>query len=167
MKSQPSFAPPPRKRTSLLRGVCRPSAWAALVFMASTWACTQLPAAQTATANPARAATTGPEAVTASRQVLTQLLVLSCKQHADCATVGVGARACGGPEQYLAYALRDTPAPALQQAQQNYARLRKKQLEERGEMSTCELLPDPGAECNEAGLCQLLPLYGRTPGQLR
>lgn len=105
------------------------------------------------------------EEVNTSRQALTKVLVLQCTRDADCATVGVGARACGGPEQYLAYAVRDTPPAALQQANERYAALRKKLLEERGEMSTCEVLPDPGAQCSSAGLCQVpTPPGGRRGG---
>lgn len=122
-----------------------------------TSACAVGPAAQTmAPADP----------VSASRTALTRTLVLSCRQSADCATVGIGARSCGGPEQYLAYGVRDTPAPALRQAAQDYARLRKQQLEDRGEMSTCELLPDPGAQCSAAGQCEVLRTQPRgLPGQ--
>ena len=134
------------------------SVMAAPVLLALlTSACAVGPTAQTmAPADP----------VSASRTALTRTLVLSCRESADCATVGIGARSCGGPEQYLAYGVRDTPAPALRQATQDYARLRKKQLEERGEMSTCEVLPDPGAQCSSAGQCVVLRTQPRgLPGQ--
>lgn len=133
--------------------VCKPSGLAALALLAS--ACAMPPAAQTAPGSGTPAARSVGDPTVASRLAVTQLLALGCSQQADCATVGVGARACGGPEQYLAYAVRDTPAPALQQALQRHAQLRKKQLEERGEMSTCELLPDPGARCTPAGQCEV------------
>ncbi len=104
--------------------------------------------------------------VSARRAALTRTLVLGCRESADCATVGIGARACGGPEQFLAYAVRDTPPAALRQATEHYARLRKKQLEERGEMSTCDLLPDPGAQCSAAGQCEVVRTQPRgLPGQ--
>ena len=137
----------------------KPAVIAVLALLAS--ACALQPAAQTSTPQPAQH-----DAVAASRAALTRVLVLSCREDADCATVGVGARSCGGPEQYLAYAWRATSAPALQRAAQEHARLRKKQLEERGEMSTCELLPDPGAYCAPTGLCRVRPSRDALPGAL-
>ena len=126
----------------------------------------QQPAAQTApaAAPPVVHAVADPVAV--SRAALTRLLVLSCRENADCATVGVGARACGGPEQYLAYAVRETPGPALRLAVQDHARLRRRQLETRGEMSTCDLLPDPGAQCTPAGQCTAVTGRGASPNAL-
>ena len=137
---------------------CKPSVMAGLALLALlTSACAVGPTEQ---------AMAPADLVSASRTALTRTLVLSCRESADCATVGIGARSCGGPEQYLAYSVRDTPAPALRQAAQNYAGLRKKQLEERGEMSTCELLPDPGAQCSAAGQCEVLRTQPRgLPGQ--
>ncbi len=138
----------------------KPVFMAVLALLAG--ACALQPAAQTA---PQRVAPLV-EPVAASRAALTRLLVLNCRESTDCATVGVGARACGGPEQYLAYALRETPEPALRKATQEHARLRRKQLEERGEMSTCELLPDPGARCTPAGQCELQTGRGAAPTPL-
>jgi hypothetical protein len=66
----------------------------------------------------------------------------------------------------VAFAVRETSAPALQRAVQDHARLRKKQLEERGEMSTCEVLPDPGAYCAPTGQCQARPSRGASSGGL-
>ncbi len=155
----------------------------AAVVMAS--ACVQQPAAQTAVAatepapvaeaavsprtpaaKPKANARASDDAVTAGRREVSQLLALGCTQTAECATVGVGARSCGGPEVFLAYSLRDTPAAALQAAVQRHATLRRKQLEERGEMSTCDVLPDPGAQCAAPGQCQLRPQRGGASGTL-
>ena len=138
------------------------------ILIALAWlagACTVQLAAQTTTMT---ATKTAPPAdpVAASRTAVTRLLVLNCRENTDCATVGVGARACGGPEQYLAYAVRETPEPALRKATQDFARQRRKQLEERGEMSTCELLTDPGARCTAAGLCELQTGRGASPNAL-
>jgi hypothetical protein len=91
----------------------------------------------------------------ASHQALMQMIVLRCSRNSDCATLGIGVRACGGPAQYVAYAVAATPAAPLQRAAERYAGLRKKQLEDSGEMSTCEVLPDPGASCSSAGQCRL------------
>ncbi len=130
-----------------------------MAALALSGACAVEPPAQglggAATPAPAKSRAVTGDAVNASRQAVAQAIALSCSQQTDCATIGIGARACGGPEQYLAYSLRQTAAPALQQANDRYARLRRQQLEARGEMSTCEVLPDPGALCSAAGQCQL------------
>ena len=172
MKTQAPLSPAAQAPCTHAGRMFKPSMLAALALLAS--ACALQPAAQTTagSGNPGAAgaipaARSPDDPVAASRLALTQLLALGCSQQADCATVGVGARACGGPEGYLAYAVRDTPAMALQQALQDYTKLRKKQLEARGEMSTCELLPDPGAQCSAAGQCEVLRTQPRgLPGQL-
>lgn len=162
-------------RSAGVKLVCRTTAVAAVVLasgcaqqtteQAAAAAANPAPAAETAVAldtpanspatTPKTSARTTADAVAASRQDISQLLALGCSQTVECATMGVGARACGGPEAFLAYSLRDTPATALQAAVRRHATLRKKQLEQRGEMSTCELLPDPGALCSSARRCQL------------
>lgn len=158
MNMHPRSDNSPAARRAGWRRSCQPSVMAALALLALlTGACAVGPAAQT---------TLPADPVSASRAALTRTLVLGCRESADCATVGIGARACGGPEQYLAYAVRDTPAAALRQAAEKYARLRKQQLEERGEMSTCELLPDPGAQCSAAGQCEVRAQTRGLPGQL-
>lgn len=159
---QPPFPTSHRPCPPTVTGGVRPVATALLALLLAS-ACAVQPAAQTAPEPQPKVQT---DAVAACRAVVTRTLVLSCREDADCATVGVGARSCGGPEQYLAYAVRETSATALQRAVQDHARLRKKQIEERGEMSTCEVLPDPGAYCAPAGQCQVRPSRGASTGSL-
>lgn len=141
------------------------TALAALVVLTS--ACAQQPP-QSATAPKPSTADTAPQPapgraaggadpLAAARAAITQTLQLACKHASDCATVGIGARACGGPEAYVPYATARTPAQPLRAAVERHAALRKQQIEMRGEMSTCELLTDPGATCSPAGQCVLQP----------
>lgn len=78
----------------------------------------------------------------------------ACSDGAQCRTLPVGARACGGPEAYLAYSTANLSEPALKALAERYQRDRQAQNEASGMMSTCRVIPDPGAVCR-AGTCQL------------
>ncbi|GAB2873142.1 hypothetical protein GCM10027277_48020 [Pseudoduganella ginsengisoli] len=74
-----------------------------------------------------------------------------CRQSADCRTVPVGVRACGGPASYLAVAKSDEVA--AQALAQRHAEQRRQQMARSPEPpSTCEVIRDPGAQC-VAGRC--------------
>lgn len=101
-------------------------------------------------------AVAGPET---AASLLVQLRIMiadnACSSDAQCHTVGVGARACGGPAAYLAYSTAggakvDTVA-ALAAKQ---ARARAAQLTESGELGACTVPLDPGAAC-VANVCAL------------
>lgn len=69
-----------------------------------------------------------------------------CKQAADCGTVPVGVKACGGPAAYVAVAQSDLPAARV--LAQHYLQQRERQKRTQPEPpSTCNLVPDPGAQC--------------------
>jgi len=74
----------------------------------------------------------------------------ACRTHEDCRTIAVGAKACGGPDAYLAFSARHTDAKALVAAATRYAELRRLQNEQSGRMSTCVFVSDPGARCEAA-----------------
>ena len=93
-----------------------------------------------------------------------------CRSDAECRTLGVGAMACGGPQQYLPWSAAATHEPTLQAAARRYASARRKQIERTGESSVCVVLEDPGAACQPAdettaGRCVLRP--PRAEGLLR
>lgn len=91
----------------------------------------------------------------------------ACRSDADCRTLGVGERACGGPAQFLAFSTQRSDAGALARAAeaQRQAQRRADAAKPEGErmMSTCQVLPDPGAVCvrpagaaaSGPGRCQL------------
>jgi len=91
-----------------------------------------------------------------------------CETDAQCGTIGVGAKACGGPSSYLAWSRLHTDAAALQAAAQQEEAAQRKAMQARGEMSTCSVVTDPGAWCDRtaapanaaAGVCRL-----RSPGR--
>jgi len=94
----------------------------------------------------------------AAPDTLAQLRALgrdaACSNDQQCHTVALGAKACGGPEGYLAYSsARNDPAKVAELA----ARYRKQRTEanaREGVASDCSFVMDPGAVC-VAGTCQL------------
>lgn len=74
----------------------------------------------------------------------------ACRADADCATVGIGWLACGGPQRWQAWSRAATSATALDEAVAAHRALRRKQIERTGEMSVCALVADPGAFCDGA-----------------
>ncbi|MBQ0960590.1 hypothetical protein KAK06_16670 [Ideonella sp. 4Y11] len=76
----------------------------------------------------------------------------ACRADSDCRTVPLGHRACGGPSSYRAYSLlggQQARILVLAQAQREAMRA---QVEQRGLVSDCRALMDPGAQC-VAGRC--------------
>ncbi|HJV60878.1 MAG TPA: hypothetical protein VJ743_08015 [Albitalea sp.] len=78
----------------------------------------------------------------------------ACTADAQCHSIGIGAKPCGGPEGYVAWSSLRTDGRALEQAVQRHAQARRRESAARGEMSTCSVIPDPGAHC-AAGVCRL------------
>ena len=78
----------------------------------------------------------------------------ACTDSSQCQTLALGARACGGPEQYLAWSSAHTDGAALRALAERYRGERQAALAKSGEMSDCRLITDPGAECR-AGQCRL------------
>lgn len=83
----------------------------------------------------------------------------ACSRDDDCATVGVGALACGGPQAYAAWSKKQTDAGALAAAVARQREERQRQIVRTGEQSLCMVVPDPGARCSPARRCEL-----RAPG---
>lgn len=75
----------------------------------------------------------------------------ACSRDDDCATIGVGAMACGGPQAYAAWSKTKTDVGALTEAVARQRSERERQIARTGEQSVCMVVPDPGARCNSAG----------------
>ena len=83
----------------------------------------------------------------------------ACSDDSQCRTVAIGAKACGGPEAYLAWSVLRTDAQALDAAAAAYNRARVAEGAQSGRVSNCALVADPGASCqSDAGVraCRLL-----------
>ena len=80
-----------------------------------------------------------------------------CDQDSQCHSLGVGAKACGGPERYLAWSDRQRSDQRLQQLAARYAAARIADDQREQMMSNCAVVADPGAVCR-AGRCELRSL---------
>jgi len=100
---------------------------------------------------PSQAAATSPEADKDATSAITTLIGdAACDTDSQCRTIAMGAKACGGPEYYLAWSTKRTDAAALAQAaQRDLASPRNPNAGPRG-YSTCVFVTDPGAWCAPA-----------------
>jgi hypothetical protein len=80
----------------------------------------------------------------------------SCTSDAQCHTLALGNRPCGGPEGYLPWSSAHTPQAELETLGERYKEERRAANTASGAISTCRFMPDPGAVCR-AGACQLGP----------
>lgn len=78
----------------------------------------------------------------------------ACTSTADCCTVAIGARACGGPEYYLPWSTMATDGAALNRLAETHSAQRRAAIKASGEQSTCSIPRDPGAIC-VSGQCRL------------
>lgn len=92
--------------------------------------------------------------VTTLEQIRALIGTASCTDSSQCQTVPIGARACGGPQRYLAWSSTQTSGDALQALADRYKAERQAEIKAKGEISDCRFLVDPGAVCR-AGTCQL------------
>ena len=73
----------------------------------------------------------------------------ACTADAQCRSVAVGARACGGPTGYRAYSTQATPASGVEALAQHERELAAQAARESHEASPCFMLADPGARCQQ------------------
>ena len=85
-------------------------------------------------------------------QIQAQIGAAACDSDAQCKTIAIGHKACGGPESYLAYSTKSGDGAKLAKLAEQHAAERKAQDTKTGRMSTCSVVMDPGASCS-AGRC--------------
>jgi hypothetical protein len=101
------------------------------------------------------------EAFQLLEQIRANIGKASCDDQQQCKTIGIGLKACGGPELYLAWSSLATNAKVLNSLSQRYRSLREAQIKASGEISNCMAIKDPGAYCQfpadkpTMGTCQL------------
>lgn len=78
----------------------------------------------------------------------------ACSDASQCHSLAVGARACGGPEYYLAWSSATTGGDQLRALAERYKAERRAGNAASGRISDCRYAVDPGAVCT-AGRCQL------------
>lgn len=132
-------SPPPRRPT-------HPVAWLAALLLVS--ACqAQPPPAKSASASLAA------EAALLAR-IEAEVGSAPCTSSTQCRSLPIGAKACGGPARWMAWSTTVSRADQLQAWSSQLADLQRRRFEATGMMSTCSIVPDPGAVCR-AGRCVL------------
>ena len=79
------------------------------------------------------------------QQIVAQIANDGCDNAQQCHTLAMGAKACGGPESYVAWSDKFVNGERLRQLGGHYAVARRFENERSGLMSNCALTPDPGA----------------------
>ena len=87
-------------------------------------------------------------------QIQAEVGAAACDSTQQCQTIAIGAKACGGPESYLAWSTKNNDGKKLKALAQAHAEASRKQQQADGMMSTCSIVTDPGASC-VAGRCVL------------
>jgi hypothetical protein len=77
-----------------------------------------------------------------------------CSADAQCRTLPIGEKACGGPQSWLAWSTSSLQADKLPGWATELAALARARNAQSGMMSTCQYMPDPGAVC-QAQRCVL------------
>jgi len=88
------------------------------------------------------------------QQIQSQSADTECDGDNQCHSLGVGAKACGGPERYLAWSSKHNDGAKLKALVEQHSEARRADDAVKGRMSTCSLVSDPGAVCR-AGRCVL------------
>lgn len=82
-----------------------------------------------------------------------------CDSDAQCRTLPLGHKACGGPLRFVPWSVAVSRGDKLQAWADELAALQRKRQSQSGMVSNCMVLMDPGARCLQQR-CQL----GDTPG---
>lgn len=112
------------------------------------------------TGTPAPVGATPSGANSLLQQLHAQIGDAACDNSAQCRTLAVGSKPCGGPDLYLPWSTKRTDGVTLGKLASQYAAARQIENAKSDLMSTCELVTDPGATCQQQR-CVLLP---RGPG---
>lgn len=89
------------------------------------------------------------------QQIKAEIGDAACTDTAQCRSLPLGAKACGGPETYLAWSTTKSTASSLQALATRYAGERRAQIAANHEISTCSMMLAPAAICGPAGHCVL------------
>jgi hypothetical protein len=145
-----------------IRFPLRLAAASLLLLVASACASPSRTAPTPAASSAAPAPAPGPDALW--QQIQAASASTSCDSDSQCHTIGVGAKACGGPERYLPWSSQKDDGAGLKQLVTQHAAARRAADAHAGMMSTCSVVSDPGATCR-ANRCTLNPAsaFGSQP----
>jgi hypothetical protein len=94
------------------------------------------------------------EAARLEHELRTLIGPAACNSNAQCRTVAVGAKACGGPSGFLAWSTEGTDAARVTDLAARQAAAQRRENEAGRLVSNCAMVTDPGAAC-VAGRCRL------------
>ncbi|MBT9492829.1 MAG: hypothetical protein IV107_10885 [Paucibacter sp.] len=103
------------------------------------------------------------DAHTLWQQIEAEVGVAACDGPQQCHSIAVGAKACGGPDSYLAWSSKSSDGNKLRGLVEQHAAARRAENLASNMMSDCRLVTDPGASC-QAGRCSLNHNPGGNPG---
>lgn len=165
---------PPSITTSLL-GLCPAEAKASQWPYRKSWSCTRLCVAlgslfiiADCQAQPPSASRVAPTAalqadLEAEAALLARIKAgigdARCDSQAQCRTLPIGEKACGGPEIWLAWSADSASGDVLTAWAAELAALQRRRNARSGIQSTCVYNADPGAICR-AGRCVIRPPAG-------
>ncbi|MBY0236925.1 MAG: hypothetical protein K2W93_18225 [Burkholderiaceae bacterium] len=142
------------------RPVNRPSRLNAAVIAAllalATSACGSAPAAPEAKPMPSSTSSGKNSSQALWQQIQAEIGDAACDGPQQCHSVAVGAKACGGPDAYLAWSSKRSNEAKLRALVAAHAQARKDENATSGMVSDCRMVTDPGASC-QAGRCVLQP----------
>lgn len=87
----------------------------------------------------------------------------ACRADAECRTIAVGNKPCGGPQAYLPWSIGRSNEQRIGELASAHAALQRAEQRRRSLVSDCAFVTDPGAACS-ANRCALR--QGRNAGSL-
>ncbi|KPK31631.1 MAG: hypothetical protein AMJ66_08340 [Betaproteobacteria bacterium SG8_40] len=87
------------------------------------------------------------DALRLRNEITTAIGEARCRNLVNCRIVGLGARPCGGPEEYVAYSIWDTDRQHIANLVFEYNLLREDMMFDSDAVGTCEQLQEPGIDC--------------------
>ncbi|MDI4634753.1 hypothetical protein J7U46_16955 [Pelomonas sp. V22] len=95
-----------------------------------------------------------PKAAALRAELMKEVGDAACDSDAQCRTVAVGHKACGGPAGYMAWSSKRSSEARLKDLARRQSEAEKAENEGNGMMSNCAVVVDPGAVC-KAARCEL------------
>ena len=71
----------------------------------------------------------------------------ACRDDAQCRTLALGSKACGGPEGYIAWSVATGDAKQIEAAAERYRQARQARNQRLGLVSDCAMVPEPTVRC--------------------
>ena len=84
-----------------------------------------------------------------------------CSSDAQCRTLPIGEKACGGPERWMAWSTTSPKADQLPAWAAELATLARQRNQRSGMVSNCQYLPDPGTVCRAQHCVMAMPALAR------